>query len=292
MLHAQEPHERRHRDFKPGQPLSIAQIIARGSVDLETAALVWTLLERGASLTVAGATEPRPGAGKSTTVQALLPFLPEGSALAFMSGRYETFAFTRLPDVDPTTTYAVCNEISDHQSTYMWGATARRYLLLPAQGYRIVTTVHADTLDDVLHLYRHDLLLRVEDLRRLGLVVNLGLSGSGRGEAQQRRWLSTAFLPPRPDPGRPGTLAPLLLSCWHESDGVFRHADQSVLDDLAEWTGLGRQDFTAAIGLRVDCLRELVAAGGASQSQVQAAIGELRGRDSMLGPLKPLPFSL
>lgn len=179
MLLAHHPHERRHRDFKPGQPLSIAQIIALHSVDVETVALVWMMLEHGASLTVAGFTEPRPGAGKSTTLYALLAFLPERAALAIMSGRYETFAFTRLPGVDPATTYAVCSEISDHQSTYMWGASARRYLLLPAQGYHVMTSVHADTLDDVLHLYQHDLLLRIEDIRRLGLVVNIGSTGGG-----------------------------------------------------------------------------------------------------------------
>jgi hypothetical protein len=276
MLYVPQPVARRHRDFQPGRPLSIAQIIASGSVDVETVALVWMLLEHGASLTVAGDTEPRPGAGKSTTVQALLPFLPEGSSLAFLSGRYETFAFTRLPGVDPASTYAVCSEVSDHQSTYMWGATARRYLLLPAQGYRIVTTVHADTIDDVLHLYQHDLLLRVEDLYRLGLVVNLRLTGQGK--AQQRRWLSTCFLPPRPDPRHPERLAPLLLSSWDSSDDSFGHADRSVAAELADWSKLRLEDFTAALARRAACLGELAAAGGAGSPQVQSAISQVRSR--------------
>ena len=278
MLLAHHPHERRHRDFKPGQPLSIAQIIALHSVDVETVALVWMMLEHGASLTVAGFTEPRPGAGKSTTLHALLAFLPERSALAIMSGRYETFAFTRLPGVDPATTYAVCSEISDHQSTYMWGASARRYLLLPAQGYHVMTSVHADTLDDVLHLYQHDLLLRIEDIRRLGLVVNIGSTGGG--DSQRRRWLTTCFLQPQPDPLHPETLVPFVLSRWDGSDDSFQHADQLVLDELADWTQLTREDFMAALTRRAACLRELARGQGADLHHVQAAISEVRGRDS------------
>ena len=46
-------------------------------------------------------------------------------------------------------------------------------------------------IDDVLHLYQHDLRLRVEDMRRLGLVINIGLMGNGRSPL--RRWISTYF---------------------------------------------------------------------------------------------------
>jgi len=274
VFHRHSPRERRQRDFTPRHSLSIAQIIALRSVDAETAALTWMMLEHGASLTVAGPTEPRPGAGKSTTLHALLQFLPESSGLAIMSGKYETFAFTRLPDVDPATTYAVCNEVSDHQSTYMWGAAARRYLTLPAQGYRVVTSVHADSIDDVLHLYRHDLLLRDEDLRRLGLAVNIG--SMGRGRSQYRRWLTVYFLRPWPDPQRPQAPMPLLLSSWNASNDTFKHADQSALGELAGWTELTPRDFMAALAQRTDLLRELARGEGADQNQVHAAISEMR----------------
>jgi hypothetical protein len=273
-FHPRYPHERRQRDFTPRQSLSIAQIIALRTVDAETAALTWMMLEHGASLTVAGPTEPRPGAGKSTIMHALLQFLPESSSLAYMSGKYETFDFTRLPGVDPATTYAVCSELSDHQSTYMWGAVARRYLTLPAQGYHIVTSVHADTLDDVLHLYQHDLHLRNEDLRRLGLVVNIGVRQQGK--AQYRRWLTTYFLRPAPDPRHPEAPIPLQLTRWNESDDTFEDADRSVLDELADKTTLTPQDFVAALKQRTDCLRELAGGEGADLQQVHAAISDMR----------------
>ena len=177
MFDPRDPYERLYWHYDSRRQLSMAEIIALGSVDAETAGLVWLLLEQGTSLTVAGPTDPQPGIGKTTTLNALLQFLPEGTGLAYMSGMYENFAFTRRSDVDPATTYALCNEVSDHLPIYMWGRIARRFLTLPAQGYHVATSVHADTIQDVMHMYQRDLRLPVDDIRRLGLIINIGLVG-------------------------------------------------------------------------------------------------------------------
>src|SRR5947209_13694066 len=210
MFDPRDPYERYWWHYDSRRPLSTAQIIALGSVDAETAALAWLMLEHGASLTVAGPTDPQPGIGKTTTLNALLQFLPEGTALAYMSGMYEDFAFTQLADIDPASTYALCNEVSDHLPIYMWGRVARRYLALPANGYHIAASVHADTIDDVIRMYQHDLRVSVEDVRRLGIVVNIGLVG--RAYPLRRRWLTTHFLQPQADPKSPDTVIPLPLS--------------------------------------------------------------------------------
>ncbi len=251
----------------------MAQITALGSVDVETVALIWLLLEHGVSLTVAGPTDPQPGVGKTTTLNALLQFLPEGTALAYMSGMYENFAFTRLPDVDPATTYALCNEVSDHLPIYMWGRVARRYLTLPAQGYHIATSVHADTIDDVISLYHHDLYLRAEDVRRLGLVINIGLVG--RVYPARRRWLTTHFLQPFTDPRHSDEMVPIPLSLWNQFDDTFEHADQAILDDLAEWIGMPAPAFTAALQRRIASLQE-VAQQSLDVNQMYVAINEVR----------------
>src|SRR6266700_3632150 len=177
MFDPRDPYERFYWHYDSRRPLSVAQIIALQSVDVETAALVWLLLEQRASFTVAGPTDPQPGIGKTTTLNALLQFLPEGTALAYMSGMYEDFGFTSLPDIDPAMTYALCNEVSDHLPIYMWGRVARRYLTLPAKGYHIATSVHADTIDDVIYMYHRNLRLTPEEVRRLELVINIGLVG-------------------------------------------------------------------------------------------------------------------
>jgi len=277
MFDPRDPYERYYWHYESRRPLSIAQIIALDSVDAQTVALVWLLLERGASLTVAGPTDPQPGVGKTTTLNALLQFLPEGTGLAYMSGMYEDFSFTRLPDLDPSTTYALCNEVSDHLPIYMWGRIARRYLMLPKQGFHIATSVHADTIDDVITMYHRDLRLGVEDVRRLGIIVNIGLTG--RVYPPRRRWFSVYFVQAHADPACPNNIVPLPLSLWNKFDDTFEHTDQSMLDELANWANLSCQDFDAALKLRTDSLLELSQGSGVDMHEMYGAISEMRTRE-------------
>jgi hypothetical protein len=276
MFDPRDPYERFWWHYDSRRQLSTAQIIALGSVDVKTVAMVWLLLEHGASLTVAGPTDPQPGIGKTTTLNALLQFVPEGTALAYMSGMYEDFAFTQLPDIEPARTYALCNEVSDHLPIYMWGRVARRYLALPARGYHIATSVHADTIDDVIHMYQHDLRVSVDDVRRLGLVVNIGLVG--RVYPLRRRWLTTHFLQPQANPNCPEAVIPLPLSLWNDFDDTFELADQPIHHELANWAGITPAEFSAALQQRIDCLEDLSQGQGADMQQMYKAIDTLRKR--------------
>jgi len=274
MFDPRDPRERLWWHYDSRRPLSLAQIAAMGCIDTRSVALIWLLLERGASLTVAGPTDPQPGVGKTTTLNALMQFVPENSALAYMSGMYENFAFTQLADIEPEHTYALCNEVSDHLPIYMWGRVARRYLTLPADGYHIATSVHADTIDDVLYMYQRDLRLTAEDVRRLGLVINIGLVG--HVYPLRRRWLTTHFLQAHPDPKKPQAVVPLPLSLWNEFDDAFEHADQSILDDLADWAGMTPDAFAKALKLRADCMQEIAQGSGVDIRQMYDEIAQLR----------------
>ena len=282
MFDPRDPYERYWWHYDSRRQLSTAQIIALGSVDAKTVAMVWLLLEHGASLTVAGPTDPQPGIGKTTTLNALLQFLPVGTALAYMSGMYEDFAFTQLPDIDPESTYALCNEVSDHLPIYMWGRVARRYLTLPTRGYHIATSVHADTIDDVIHMYQHDLRVSVEDVRRLGLVVNIGLAG--RVYPLRRRWLTTYFLQTQADPKCPDAVIPLPLSLWNDFDDTFEHAKQPILNELANWAGITPAEFTAALQQRIDCLENLTQGKGSDMHEMYNAIDKLRKSSKKSSP--------
>jgi hypothetical protein len=277
MFDPRDPYERYYWHYESRRPLTVAQIIALHSVDVETAALIWLVLEQGVSLTIAGPADPTAGVGKTTTLNALLQFLPEGTALAYMSGMYENFAFTRSPDIDPTTTYALCNEVSDHLPIYMWGRVARRYLSLPAQGYRIATSVHADTVNDVISMYHHDLRVSADDVRRLGLVVNIGLVG--RIYPPRRRWFTTHFIQPHADPKHPNNIVPVPLSLWNDFDDTFEHADQAILDDLANWLNIPCQEFPVALKRRIDCLKELSRGNGVGAEEMYEAIEDVRERE-------------
>jgi hypothetical protein len=282
MFDPRDPYERYWWHYDSRRQLSTAQIIALDSVDAKTVAMVWFLLENGASLTVAGPTDPQPGIGKTTTLNALLQFLPEGTALAYMSGMYEDFAFTQLPDIDPASTYALCNEVSDHLPIYMWGRVARRYLTLPNSGYHVATSVHADTIDDVIHMYLHDLRVNVEDIRRLGIVVNIGLVG--HVYPLRRRWLTTHFLKPHADPKCPDIVIPLPLSLWNVVDDTFEHAKQPILDELANWAGISPAEFTVALQQRINSLEKLSQGQAAGMREMYNAIDKLRKRSRKSSP--------
>jgi hypothetical protein len=119
-------------------------------------------------------------------------------------------------------------------------------------------------------MYHYDLRLTVEDVRRLGLIVNIGLIG------ERRRWFTTHFLRPHADPLRPEAIVPLPLSSWHDSEAAFHHADQAILQEVAEWVSLLLQDFMADLKRRADCLRVLAQGGGVDMPQMQEAINTFR----------------
>src|SRR5918997_6945689 len=81
--------------WAPPQPLSITEIIASGSLDAELTALLWLLIEGKVPIVVAA---EAPLAGKSTTLTALMDFLPPDVRKIFLRGWAETFEW--LPDAE------------------------------------------------------------------------------------------------------------------------------------------------------------------------------------------------
>src|SRR5438132_1698805 len=153
----------------------------------------------------------------------------------------------------------------DPYERYYWHYDSRRPLSMEQ--------MIAQGSDDVISMYHHDLHLRGEDVRRLGLVANIGLVG--RAYPLRRRWLSTHFLQPHADPEHPDEIVPIPLSLWNEFDDTFEHADQSILDDLARWTAIPPEEFPAALKRRRDCLQEL-AQQGVDVNEMFDAVNELR----------------
>src|SRR5579863_6605297 len=192
MLDPRSPYSRRMWHYESDRPLSVAQLIALGSLDVNTAALLWLLIERHQSVIVSGPTDPTPGIGKTTTLNALLDFLPGGSTLVYTTGMYEDFSFKDATEA-PTTT-VLANEVSNHLRIYMWGRVARELLELPQAGYAVATSCHADTIEDVLDMLLGDLRLAPQTVADLGVVINIGIIG--RVWPPRRRFLSVNLLRP------------------------------------------------------------------------------------------------
>ena len=252
---ATNPYHRRRLHYESDHQLSLPELIARNSADATTAAVVWCLLEHRASYIIAGPTDPTPGVGKTTTLNALLPFYPAGTGLVYTLGMYEDFAF--LPEVPPAETTVLANEVSDHLSIYMWGRSARKFLRLPRQGFAIATSCHADTLKDVLTILTDDIRLTTPDIQRLQLIVNIGLHG--RVWPQKRRWMTTHFvLPANADPAATSPTLQM-ISCWDETTDTFLPPDATTIAAMAAWAGISSEAFQTEVQRRATVLSELAA---------------------------------
>jgi hypothetical protein len=281
MFDPRSPYHRRRWHYESDQPLSVAQLIAACSLDARTAALLWLLVERHHSLIVSGPTDPMPGVGKTTTLNARLEFLPVGTTLVYTAGMYEDFDF--LAQTEAATTCVLANEVSDHLPIYMWGRVARKFLRLPEEGYAVATSCHADTLRDVLDLLGSDLRLAPADMGRLSVVVNIGLVG--RVWPLRRRFLTVNYLrePACADQGAgmpaggQRAVAPdvLALATWDAGSDTIESATSEALAQLAEDLGLTPAELDAAIVRREACLATLATGRGAGMRATRQAIEEL-----------------
>ncbi len=273
---AANPYHRHMMHYESDQQLSLPEIVAMGSVDAGTAAILWYLLEHRASVIVAGPTDPTPGVGKTTTLNSLLPFYPEGTGLVYTVGMYEDFGF--LNDSPPHETTVLANEVSNHLRIYMWGRVASRFLKLPAQCYSVATTCHADTLRDVFNILTDDVRLPLADIQRIQVIVNIGLTG--RSWPQRRRWLTTHFLAPlAPDADEHSGAAPaevrqhiqfLPISTWKRNNDTFSTCPDETLTAIAQWAGVPVDQCVAAIERRSACLQELATLGADLETTMQA----------------------
>jgi hypothetical protein len=237
--------------WQPAVPLSIMQIMNAGSADSDIMALLWALLARRASVLVAA--EP-PMAGKTTTLTALLDLMPADTKRVYLRGHYETFDFAREADADPAHTYVLANEMSDHLAVYLWGSRIYKTFELLDQGYAIGSTMHAETVDDVIAILNSEpLCVPSERIAGLTLVINLYVSGT-YGASVRRFNTVNMLLPGRGDASDgllPG-VRPVLLSRWDHATDSFEHRfhEHSVEAQLAAWAGVPLKEWRADVSRR------------------------------------------
>ena len=227
------------------------QIMNAGSADSDIMALLWAMLARRASVLVAA--EP-PMAGKTTTLTALLDLMPADTKRVYLRGHYETFDFASEPDADPENSYILANEMSDHLAVYLWGSRIYKTFELMGQGYAIGSTMHAETVDDVIAILNSEpLCVPPERIAKLTLVINLYVSGTYGSSL--RRFNSVNMLLPGSGDSSDGLLPgvrPLLLSRWNRGKDVFEHKFEQpdVQAKLAEWAGLTVKQWQADVARR------------------------------------------
>ena len=246
--------------WEPPTPMSIAELIMAGNMSGAVAAMFWVAMERGASLIIAA--DP-PSSGKTTTLSALMSFTLPDTLIYFTRGQGETFA---LPPVSPRyATYLLVNEMSDHIPVYTWDDHARKTFELLSQGYRLGTTMHADTVDGVLAQLERDLAIPKSHVAHLTFIVPMFI---GRQQGIIRRITEVAMLEADGDGHRISRAAE-----WDRDDDSFRLFPQrGVREAFAQWAGLTPDELDDTIADRQRVLEGLIKAGATSISAVNEAV--------------------
>ena len=150
-------------------PRTLSWLIEAGTLGVREAALLSLAIEMRRSLIIV-AEEPR--AGKTTLLTALLDFMDPATRPVYVRGLYERFEF--IEELDPANRYVLCNEISAHLPTYLWGQGVRRLFDGLLAGFPLATTMHAASAEDALAiLQRYPLEVSPEQAARIDLIVTL-----------------------------------------------------------------------------------------------------------------------
>jgi flagellar protein FlaI len=247
------------------EPLSVIELMEAGTMPAKLAAVFWLGLERGASF--AFAADP-PSAGKTTVLTALLTFVTADTVVYFTQGWGETFDLP-LPDGDHPT-YLMVNEMSDDLPVYSWGPYVVHIFELMGKGYSMCTTMHADTVEEVVEQLEGEGVPR-EQLAELTFVVPLAIAR--RGGRVLRRVGEVGLLG-----AGEGGLTVRRIAAWDE-----RHDTFSVLEDaedrsaVAERLGMDSDDLDRELARRQAFLERLLADGIDGIRSVQKAVEDFRG---------------
>ena len=165
-----------------GRQLSLLDLIAANTVDLELAAYLAGAVRSGASLLTAA----RPGnAGKTTVLAAALAFLPPGRRILTVAD----------PDMLSSREQDVCllaHEIgSGPYYGYLWGAAARRFFEASGPNVSAISCIHADTLEELREiLCGGEIGLPAESFARIDVLAFLRLDRVASG---WRRRVTTVY---------------------------------------------------------------------------------------------------
>ncbi len=234
------------------EPLSITRIVRAGTLTPELAALFWLGMERGASFVFAA--DP-PGAGKTTLLTALLPFACPDASAYFTRGWGETFDLPPRHE-GPAPAFIMVNEISDHLPVYSWGPYVVRIFELMAEGYSLLTTMHADECEEVVAQLEEDNGVPPTGIARLTFIVPLSV-GYGR-EGTRRRVAEVGLVGPDGENG----YALRGIARWDSVADAFHVLEgEGDREAVAGRLGLAAGEFETELTARAEYVAALVRDG-------------------------------
>lgn len=235
-------------DVPPARALTLDQLIAAGTLDVDLAALILWLLEAEVPLVVSGPG----GAGATTVLTAILERLPAEARTRRAGGPEEDFAWLPqaselgwprrggpLPPAGREAAWPgarlLVAELSDRPGIGTWGLAARVAVRALQLGYSLATTAGAASLQELLgQLQAPPVALTEDELRRLGLVLMVR-----EVEPARHRVVAAHYLRPleRDGQGHLQRQPPAVLATWDRATDRFEHFAWGVLPELGERFG-------------------------------------------------------
>jgi hypothetical protein len=254
-------------NWEPPVPMSITQLLEAGNMDARTAALCGMTIESHGSMLIAA---EQPHSGKTTTLTALLDYLPNATRRVFIRGWAETFDF--LGQTRPDATLLLANELSSHLPVYLWGPKAVRTFAALRRGYALASTLHADSCDEALAQLVGELGVDRNDLARVNLLMVMRIYAT-TGGGYARRVVSLHRLVPRG-----GTVTALPLVTHDERDDAHAHDEAAEIDLLHSLRrSAQREGLADELERRAEQLIDLVRRGCRAIPEVRAALASYRG---------------
>jgi hypothetical protein len=169
----------------PPQPMSAVELIGTPAIDSRLMATLWAVVNRRRSVMLSSES---PQAGKTTTLSALVDFLPDDTTGIFVRGWWEEYDW--LDEIPAGTGYLLINEMSDHLPVYVWGRAARGALVLAGKGWGLGATMHADSLSEAMDTLRDELGATDADLAGLTIYLQYSayLTPSGMYRRVEEAW--------------------------------------------------------------------------------------------------------
>ena len=153
--------------------LSVFDLLAAKTLDLDLAAYLMARISRGASFMVGSVPG---GAGKTTVMCALLNFVPADVPLIAATPQ-EVYKASKA--ATSSRACYICHEIgSGSYFAYLWSDALRAYCRLSEHGHILATNLHADDLDEAKDPVCGDNDVRREHFNRFELLIFLSIEGS------------------------------------------------------------------------------------------------------------------